>query len=279
MVRLIVRLADRTGRSLLELSRYAVELLVFLYTAAKTVWLGRGLGHRDFVREVGNQIYFTGVQAIPPVMIIALAAGVLAIAQGVSGVGALSSTDDLGRLVTVLVVRELAPLVTGIVVIARSVTAVSAELGLMRVHREVEALEAMGIPPMRNLVAPRLIGGVTAITGLAVMFAAGALVGGYLVSRVLFAYVPAPLFFGAVLTATSVSDVLTFLVKTCLGGLGLFLVACYHGMDVASSPAQVPVAVSRAARHGLIFLLVLHGVIDLWTLNPGTRGSVASLLS
>lgn len=102
------------------------------------------------------KIYFTGVQAVPPVLVIAVATGVLTVAQGVGGVGALSGTDNLGRLVTVLLVRELSPLVTGIVVIARSVTAVSAELGLMRVNREVEALEAMGVPPMRNLIAPRL---------------------------------------------------------------------------------------------------------------------------
>jgi phospholipid/cholesterol/gamma-HCH transport system permease protein len=256
------------------LVRYGVQLTMFLYLTVKAVWHGRGLSHRDFVREIGNQIYYTGVQAVPAALVIALAVGVLAIAQGVSGVGALSSTDDLGRLATVLVVRELSPLITGIVVIARSVTAVSAELGLMSVNREIEALEAMGIPPMRNLIAPRLIGGVTAITGLSIIFAATALVGGFWISRVLFAYLPASLFFGAVLSATSLPDISTFLAKCTFGGLGLFLVACYHGMNVARSPTRVPVCVSRASRHGLIFLLALHGAIDLYTLNPTLRGSL-----
>ncbi|MET0283160.1 MAG: ABC transporter permease, partial [Polyangiales bacterium] len=228
----------------------------------------------DFAREVGNQIYYTGVQAVPAALVIALGVGVLAIAQGVSGVGALTSTDDLGRLATVLVVRELSPLITGIVVIARSVTAVSAELGLMSVNREVEALEAMGIPPMRNLIAPRLIGGMTAITGLSIIFAAAALVGGFWISRVLFAYLPASLFFRAVLSATSLLDLSTFFAKSLLGGLGLFLIACYHGMNVAGSPTRVPVCVSRASRHGLIYLLALHGLIDLYTLTPSLQGTV-----
>jgi len=247
--------------------RYGFQLAGFLCLTLKLLWLGRGLGQRDFTRQLLNQIYFTGVQAIPPVLILALSAGVLAIARGVGGVGALSGTDHLGRLVTVLLIRELSPLVTGIVVIARSVTAVSAELGLMQVNREVEALEAMGVPPLRNLIAPRLIGGVISLVGLSIVFAAAALVGGFAISRVLFTYLPASLFFGAVLSATSLSDVLTFLVKTVAGGLGLFLVACFHGMEVGRSPARVPVAVSRAARHGLIFLLVLHGVVDILGLS------------
>jgi phospholipid/cholesterol/gamma-HCH transport system permease protein len=261
-----------------NLARYGAQLAMLLYLTGKSVWHGRGLGHRDFVREIANQIYYTGVQAVPAALVIALGVGVLVIAQGVSGVGALSSTDDLGRLATVLVIRELAPLITGIVVIARSVTAVSTELGLMSINREVEALEAMGIPPLRNLIAPRLIGGVTAITSLSIIFAATALVGGFWITRVAFAYLPISLFFSAVFSATSLTDISTFLAKCTLGGLGLFLVACYHGLNVARSPSRVPVSVSRAARHGLIYLLALHGMLDLYTLDSITRGSVMSLV-
>jgi phospholipid/cholesterol/gamma-HCH transport system permease protein len=195
--------------------------------------------------------------------------GVIAIAQGVDGVGALSGADRLGRLVTVLLLRELAPLLTGIVVIVRSVTAVSAELGLMRISREVETLEAMGIPPMRNLIAPRLLGGVVASFGLSVLFAASALVGGFAVSRLLIS-LPAHVFFGSVLAATSRSDVLAFGIKTLVGGLGMFLIACFHGMDVERSPTQVPIAISKAALHSLVFLLVLHGAVDAWDLITAT---------
>ncbi len=275
---MLTRLADHTGRTVFNLVRYSVQLVAFLYLTIKAVWHGRGLGHRDFLREIGNQIFYTGVQAVPAALVIALGVGVLAIAQGVNGVGALTSTDDIGRLATVLVVRELSPLITGIVVIARSVTAVSAELGVMSINREVEALEAMGIPPMRNLIAPRLIGGITALTGLSIIFAAAALFGGFWVTSVLFAYLPASLFFGAVLSATSLQDLLTFIAKAVLGGLGMFLIACYHGMNVARSPTRVPVSVSRAARHGLIFLLALHGVIDLYALKTVARGPFASFL-
>jgi phospholipid/cholesterol/gamma-HCH transport system permease protein len=275
---MLVRWIDATGHAVAGGIRYGVHLATFLYLAVKSLWLGRSLGHHDFAREILLQIYFTGVQAVPPVLVIALVTGVITVVQGVGGIGALSGTDNLGRLVTVLLVRELSPLVTGIVVIARSVTAVSAELGLMRINREVEALEVMGIPPMRNLVASRLIGGVIAVVGLSVIFVAGALIGGYVVSRVLFTYVPFKLFLSAVLSATSVSDVVTFLIKGVVGGVGLFLVACFHGMDVGRSPTLIPRAVSRAARHGLIFLLTLHGTVDILGLQYGRPSAMSGFV-
>jgi phospholipid/cholesterol/gamma-HCH transport system permease protein len=266
---MLLRWMDATGRSTVGFFRYGFFLAAFLYLSINAVWLGRHLGHRDFRRESLLQIYFTGVQAMGPVILVALGVGVFAIAQGVESVGALSGADRLGRLVTVVLLRELAPLLTGIVVIVRSVTAVSAELGLMRISREVETLEAMGIPPMRNLIAPRLLGGVVASFGLSVLFAASALVGGFAVSRLLVS-LPANLFFGSVLSATSRSDVLAFGIKTIVGGLGMFLIACFHGMDVERSPSQVPVAISRAALHSLVFLLVLHGAVDTWDLITTT---------
>jgi phospholipid/cholesterol/gamma-HCH transport system permease protein len=275
---MLARWSDATGHSLTRRVRYGFQLASFLRLAVQALWLGRRLGQRDFVRQTLNQIYFTGVQAMPPVLAIALAGGIVAIARGVGGVGALSDIESLGRLVTVLIIRELAPLVTGVVIIARSVTAVSAELGLMSVNREIEALQAMGVPPMRNLVGPRLLGGIISFVGLSVMFAAGALVGGFAISRVVSPDLPAGLFFRAVLSATSLPDVLTFLVKTVVSGLGLFLLACFQGMEVGRIPGQVPVAVSRAARHGLIFLLVLHGSVDILGMlatNYGTAAAVA----
>ena len=74
------------------------------------------------------QIYFTGVQAIGPVITLGLAVGVFAIAEGVGGIGSLSGAESLGRMVTVIVLREIGPMLTGGVVIARSVTAIASEL-------------------------------------------------------------------------------------------------------------------------------------------------------
>ncbi len=257
-----IRWVDGVGARALGLGRYLWFLLAFFYLSLKMLWVARDLGHRDFLRQVLQQVYFTAVQAIGPIFALSLGVGVVAIVEGVHGVGSLSGAAELGRMVTVVVMREVAPLLTGIVVIVRSVTAIAAELGVMRVQREIEALEVMGIPPIRQLVTPRLFGGLLSIFGLSVLFAAVALLGGFLVAQLMIS-LPASVFFGSVLTATSPGDLLAFSVKIFVGGTGVFLIACYHGMDVSGSPSEVPIAVSRAALNALIFLVTLHGGVSV----------------
>lgn len=258
----MLKTVDAIGSKVLGLVRYTWFLLAFLYLAVKMLWVGRHLGQRDLLRQVLMQVYFTAVQAIGPIVVLALAVGVFAIVEGVGGIGTLSGADNLGRMVTVVVLREVAPLLTGVVVIVRSVTAIAAELGSMRVHREVEALEIMGIAPIRFLVTPRLIGGLLSLFGLTVLFAATALLGGFAIAQLL-VKLPANVFFDAVLSATRPADLGMFLIKVCVGGVGLVLIGCYHGLDVVDSPTEVPVAVSRAALNSLIFLVLLNGAVSV----------------
>lgn len=253
---------DRLGAAGVGLVRYVFYLIGLLYLSIKVVWTDRRLGQRDFARQVLLQIYYTGVQAAGPVIVLALAVGAFAIVEGVGGIGALSGAEPLGRMITVVVLREVSPLLTGGVVIVRSVTAISAELGTMRVQREIEALEAMGISPIRQLVTPRLFGGLLSLFGLNVLFNAVALGGGFLLARLLIS-IPADLFFRAVLMAIAPADVVAFAVKTVVGGIGIFLIACYHGFAVERSSTEVPVAVSRASLNALIFLVLLHGIVSL----------------
>jgi phospholipid/cholesterol/gamma-HCH transport system permease protein len=240
---------------------YFLLLIGLFYLSIKVVWTERDLGQRDFVRQVMLQIYYTGVQAIGPVVVLALSVGVFAIVEGVGGIGALSGAESLGRWVTVVVLREIAPLLTGGIIIVRSVTAIAAELGVMRVQREIEAIEVMGISPIRQLITPRIFGGLFSLLALNVLFSAVSLVGGFLIAKMLVS-IPADLFFRAVVSAVEKVDLIAFFLKTVVGGLGLFLIACYHGMSVGRSPTDVPVAVSRASLNALVFLVVFHSVIS-----------------
>lgn len=260
---------DRLGASVLAAGRYPLYLVGFLYLAAKMVWVGRHQGRRQVVREVLLQVYFTGVQGILPVTTLALVVGALAIAEGVGALGALAGPEELGRLVTVVVLRELAPLLTGVIVIVRSVTAIAAELGTMRVQREWEALEAMGVSPILHLVAPRLFGGLLALVGLNIVFDVTALFGGAVVASVLTTVAAGP-FLNAVVTAVAPADLLALAAKVALGALGVFVIACYHGMDVGDSPTEVPVAVSRAALRAVVFLVTLNALVSALLLaSPG----------
>jgi len=269
----LLRFLDRIGSAFLGLLRYLFMLIALFYLSIKVVWTNRDLGQRDFLRQVFLQIYFTGVQAAGPVATLALGVGAFAIVAGIGGFGALSGAENLGRMITIVVFREVAPLLTGGVVIVRSVTAISAELGVMRVQREIEAIEAMGLSPIRQLITPRIFGGVISVFGLNILFDTVALLGGFLVAQFLVS-IPASVFFRSVFSAVTPADIIGLTVKVLVGGAGLFLIACYHGMAVGRSSTEVPVAVSKASLNALVFLVVLYGAVSAATIMYSGMGTM-----
>jgi phospholipid/cholesterol/gamma-HCH transport system permease protein len=256
-----LRWLDRAGAAIIGWLRYQFYLIALLYLSIKVVWTNRHLGQRDFLKQVFSQVYFTGVQAAGPVVTLALGVGAFVIVAGIGGIGALSGAEDLGRMVTVVVLREVAPLLTGGIVIVRSVTAIAAELGVMRVQREIEAIEVMGLSPIRQLITPRIFGGLLSLFALNILFDTAALAGGFVISKFLVS-LPADVFFRAVFSAVRPIDIIGLSIKTVAGGLGLFLIGCYHGMAVGRSPTEVPIAVSRASLNALVFLVVLDGGVS-----------------
>lgn len=249
---------EKMGRALIGFFRYLFLLFALFYLSIKVIWTNRDLGQRDFFKQVFLQIYFTGVQAAGPVIVVALGVGTFAIVGGMGGLGAqFSGAENIGRVVSLLVIREIAPLLTGGIVIVRSITAIATELGGMRVQREIEALEAMGISPVRQLITPRIFGGLLSLAGLNVLFSAVALFCGFILAQ-LTVSIPANVFFKSVFSAVTPLDLLGLGIKVGLGGIGIFLISCYHGMSVGRSSTEVPIAVSRASLNALVYLLAVH---------------------
>ncbi len=273
-----MRWVDMLGAFVVNMIRYILLLIGLFYISVKVVWTERDLGQRDFLRQVLLQIYFTGVQAVGPVVALGLAVGVFAIVEGVDGIGSLSGAEALGQMVTVIVLREIGPLLTGGVIIVRSATAISAELGVMRVQREIEALEVMGISPVRYLITPRIFGGLISLAALNVVFSIAALFGGFLIARLLVS-IPAGLFFPAVVSAVAPIDILAFALKIVVGGLGIFLIACYHGLNVGRSSNEVPIAVSKSSLNALVFMVVFNGAVSLMVIfYSGTGRFIGGVL-
>ena len=134
-------------------------------------------------------------------------------------------------LIAIAFTRELGPLITGIVLAARIGAAFTAELGTMQVAEEVEAIEAMGIGPLRFLVAPRLVAIVGAMPCLSVCSVVAALIGSCLISWVTLNIVPA-FFFDAVLSSLLVNDIVIGFFKAAFFGLVIGLIACFKGLTV-----------------------------------------------
>src|SRR5438132_8028047 len=121
-----------------------------------------------------------GLRLLPMFLFIAAALGLLVIGQTVSWLTRVGAINYLGTIMVIVVVRELGPLLAGLLVLARIGTANVIELGTARAMGEVEALEALGIDPVHYLVAPRVLGMMIGVFSLTVYLILGSLVSGYI---------------------------------------------------------------------------------------------------
>ena len=127
-----------------------------------------------------RQVYFTGIEALGIVSLIALLSGALVITQTIALVGANSET--VLRVLVWVVVRELGPLFAAILIVARSTPAIATELALMKTHHELDHLQQMGIAPHDYLIVPRIAGVSLSVMALSFYFQIIAILGGISVS-------------------------------------------------------------------------------------------------
>ncbi len=221
-----------------------------------------------------TQIQFTGVQAVVLVSLIALFIGATIIIQtNILAPG--TPADMLGKILVAVVPRELAPLITAIIVAGRSGTAIGTELGNMRVNSEVLALSSLGIDPPRFIVLPRIIATVVSVLVLTVYFSVVAILGGYVVSLAI-----TTTSFTALRTgfaeALGPADLLLFLLKGV--GLGAIVgwLSCHYGLGVKSSPTEVPRQASRAVMLSLFGCVAYNTLLTAcfyWIVGAPIRGT------
>ncbi|PIS09857.1 MAG: hypothetical protein COT73_12515 [Bdellovibrio sp. CG10_big_fil_rev_8_21_14_0_10_47_8] len=206
-----------------------------VYLALRAALLDQAQGFRTILSVISAQIYFTGWQAIPLISVLALASGGIVILQSSSNLNLLGGAQMIGNLLVVIIVRELGPLMTALVVIARSGTAVASEVGNMRANREIEALESMGINPLSYIVFPRIVGGVISVVCLAFYFTVISLIGGFLLTKLL-QDLPMAFYLDSLANALAFEDLWLFLLKNIFSGIIIFVVSCYQGLSVKRSP-------------------------------------------
>jgi phospholipid/cholesterol/gamma-HCH transport system permease protein len=199
-------------------------------------------------REVlARQVLFTGVQALPFTVLLALLTALVVVVQAQVQAAGIGDVDLLGQVLVLILVREFGPLIVALVVIARSGAAIATELAAMAAEREVEALAWSGIRPLDYLVVPRLAGVVISLVCLVLLFIACALVSGFVLSVVLVSGAPE---FGRFVDALARNlhpqDGVVLLAKTLVPGLIIAGIACREGLGCRPRVTEVPRAATRA---------------------------------
>jgi phospholipid/cholesterol/gamma-HCH transport system permease protein len=148
-------------------------------------------------------------------------------------------------LVSIGFTRELGPLITGIMLAARIGAAFTAELGTMQVSEEVEAIEAMGIGPLRFLVAPRMLALFFLMPCLSTISNISAIFASSLISKAYFS-IAFPYFVDLVRDALLIRDIITGVLKSFMFGLLIAAIACYRGLTVTGGAAGVGTATTSS---------------------------------
>lgn len=250
------------GRRVLGPMEYTLEMLLMIYLSVRAAAFDQANGFRSVVSVVSAQIYFTGFQALPLISVLALASGSVVTLQSSSNLGLLGGENLVGSLMVAIVIRELAPLLTALIVIARSGTAVASEVGNMRVNREIEALESIGIHPLSYVVFPRLAGGVISVVCLAIYFVLIAVVGGFAINSLMYQKSFSHLTSTLADALTSL-DVGFFLLKNMFSGAIIFMTSCYQGLLVKQSPHEVPQVTTKAVVSSIIYVVAFNMTLTI----------------
>ena len=207
-----------------------------------------------------QEITRAGAALLPMFIFVALALGFLVVGQTVSALAKVGATNYLGSTMVIVIVREIGPLLTAMLVLARVGTANVIELGTARALGEVEALEALGIDPVHYLIVPRVIGMALGIFSLTVYLIIGALVSGYL-----FAFLQdVPLkpgdYFKQIAEALNWLDFALLALKTMAFGFFIAIVTCYHGLAQPLRLEDVSRVAVRAVTQGVVVCVLIDAV-------------------
>src|SRR5437660_8501447 len=201
-----------------------------------------------------------GSRLLPMFFFMSGALGLLVIGQTVSWLTRVGAINYLGTIMVIVVVRELGPLLTALLVLARVGTANVIELGTARAMGEVEALEALGIDPVHYLVMPRVIGMAIGVFALTVYLILGALVSGYLWAFVQDVPLRPSDYFRQLAGALSGLDFALLALKTCVFGFLIAIVTCYHGLAQPLRLEEVSYATVRAVAQSIIACVLIDAL-------------------
>lgn len=244
------------------------RLLSLFWSVSTCLFRGRRATLRSIRDIFVQQLYFTGVEAFPIVAGLATLLGGVTIVQAATVLPRIGTSDFLGDVMVLVILRELAPLFTGFLVAGRTGSALATYIGTMKVNYEVDALESMGIDPIRFLVLPAMLGCTAAMFCLSLLFTAIAILGGYAAALGLAWAFPGalgldmsfPVFLARTVGALTVLDLFVMVLKPMAFGVATALIACQSGLSLGISLHEVPQGTRRAVVRAFVAVVIIDGV-------------------
>ncbi len=259
---------ERVGRIVIRLSTLAHQY-ISLWGAA-WVFLGRVLyrlfRYRPRFHLLIVQLFQIGVNSSLVIALIGLFTGAVLAVQAEYTLTKFGATAFTGSAVALSLIRELGPVLTALMVIGRAGSAITAEIGIMKITEQIDALRSMAVDPLSYLMVPRLLAGLLAMPLLAALFITVGIAGGYAVAVGLL-NVSSGVFISEMVSSVSDVDVYSGFIKSSVFGLLFGWTACYKGFTCSYGA----VGVNKATTQSVVTASVSVLVVDYFLTSILTR--------
>lgn len=217
-------------------------------------------GERWKFSEAVHQMVLIGTRAVPMVALTAFSIGLTLAMQSASELQKMGAANLVPDLVAVSILRELGPLIIAVIVIGRSGSAVTAELGTMKVGEEIEALEVMAINPIRFLIVPRVVALMIMLPVLTVFGNYVGMLGGWAVCHYALGFTTAS-YIARSVDRASLWDLYSGLIKSGVFAWLIITISCHMGLKVEGGAEGVGSATTQSVVWSLLVMLVANAVL------------------
>ncbi|HBA55652.1 MAG TPA: ABC transporter permease [Syntrophorhabdus aromaticivorans] len=218
----IVHLFSFVGAGTLRLLGNFGALAIFFSLAFVNIF------RRKQLREIVNQVFYIGARSSLIVMLVGLFTGMVLGLQLFYTLVKFGSVGALGSAISLSLVREMGPVLTAIMIAARAGSGMAAEIGILRVSEQVDALYTMGVDPLRYLVSPRIAASIISFPLLTAFFDLIGIIGGYL-TGVLLLGTNAGTYFYRVQSSLNIVDIRGGFIKALIFGAIVSCICCFQG--------------------------------------------------
>jgi phospholipid/cholesterol/gamma-HCH transport system permease protein len=208
-----------------------------------------------------KQMYSVGVLSLVIIAVSGLFVGMVLALQGYNTLVDFGATESLGVMVALSLVRELGPVVAGLLFAGRAGSALTAEIGLMKATEQLSAMEMMAVDPLHRVVAPRFMAGILAMPLLAAIFSALGVIGGYFVAVGLLGVDEGAFWSQMQAKVDLQEDIINGVIKSIVFGFVITWIAVFEGYDTVPTSEGVSRATTNTVVHGSLAVLGLDFIL------------------
>lgn len=238
------------GKKTLDVCNAVGAFTLFFYHAASVAFTTRLK-----ISKLITHMHIIGVESFNIVVLTGTFTGMVFALQSYIGFQRVGGEQFIGAVVALGLVRELGPVLTGLMVTGRAGSAIAAEIGTMRISEQIDALVTLRINPFQYLVIPRILAGVIIVPCLAIFAMIFGIVGGYFVAVHILELSPED-YINSIKTYAEMSDVVGGLIKSCVFGLIMTWVGTYKGFSTSGGARGVGIATTQSVVVSSIMILI-----------------------